>query len=210
MTMTANLPVRHPLKQAADGISLMAFFTLFWAVVAAIALQGRDYGLVGGFFLVILLILVTFYAKFTAAFRKSLSPPSTGNIAGGESDPAKKKEGRRFMIVFVVEAVAILVLKNVLANSGLDDYFIPFFALIVGLHFFPLARIFKRSFDYFVGAWISGIAITGIVLTYQKVWPPNLVTAMVATGCALATTANGLRIVLQGNKMTVDNNIAIH
>ena len=208
--MTANLPAKHPLKQAADGISLMAFFTLFWAVVAAIALQGRDFGLVGGFFLVILLILVTFYVKFMAAIKKSPGPLPTGSIAGGGSDMAKRKEGKRFMILFIIEAVAILVLKNVLANSGLDDYFIPCLALIVGLHFFPLARIFKRSFDYFVGTWISGVAIAGIVLIYQKIWPPYLVTAMVATGCALATTANGMRIVLQGNKMTVDNNIAIH
>lgn len=208
--MTANLPAKHPLKQAADGISLMAFFTLFWAVVAAIALQGRDYGLVGGFFLVILLILVTFYVKFMAAIKKSPGALPTGNIAGGGSDVSKKKEGKRFMILFIVEAVAILALKSVLANTGLDDYFIPCLALIVGLHFFPLARIFKRSFDYFVGTWISGLAIAGIVLIYQKIWPPYLVTALVATGCALATSANGLRIVLQGNKMTVDNNIAIY
>src|ERR1700733_13199702 len=114
MTLTANLPTKHPLKQATDGISLMAFFTLFWAVVAAVALQGRDYGLVGGFFLVMLLILVTFYVKFTAAIKKLPANLPVGGITGNERDLAKKKEGRRLMIVVIVEAVAILVVKNVL------------------------------------------------------------------------------------------------
>ena len=210
MTLTNYLPAKHPLKQAADGISLMVFFTLLWAVVAEIALSGRDYWLVGGLFLVILLVLLGYYAKFSAAARK-FAPLS---IAGGahvkEEDPAKRKEGKRFLMVFISEAVAILLIRNILAGTGLDDYFIPCFALIVGLHFFPLARIFKRTFDYYVGTWTSLVAIAGIVLTWQRAWPPYLITALVAAGCALATSANGLRIVMQGNKLNFNNSIAIH
>jgi|GEM_PF-3424163 len=86
----------------------------------------------------------------------------------------------------------------------------PCFALIVGLHFFPLGKIFNRSFDYYMGAWTSLVAIAGIVLMHQKTWPVYLITTMVCCGCALATSVYGVMMVLRGHKIVYDTSISIH
>ncbi|HXB91954.1 MAG TPA: hypothetical protein VNU72_06685, partial [Puia sp.] len=195
-----------PLKQAADGISLMAFFTFFWVFLAEIALEGRDRWLLGVLFGVVLLLLLAQYFKFNAAAKKL--PADT---SGGEEDPAKKNEGRRFLVIFLLTGVAIVVIKNVLANTGLDAYFIPCFALIVGLHFFPLARLFKQTFYYYIGIYMTLVALAGIGLTYQgAIWPAWLITAGVGIACALGTSLNGVRIVIRANRLIQDDNIAIN
>ncbi len=184
----------------------MAFFTFFWVFLAEIVLEGRDRWLLGVLFGVVLLLLLAQYFKFNAAAKK-LPADTTGD----NGDPAKINEGRNFLVVFTLTGVAIVVIKNVLSNAGLDAYFIPCFALIVGLHFFPLARLFKQTFYYYIGIYITLVALAGIGLTYgSTVWPAWLITAGVALGCALGTSLNGVRIVLRANRLIQDDNIAIN
>jgi hypothetical protein len=199
------MPSKQRLKQTADGISLMAFFTFLWALLAEIALQRRDHYMLGVFFGVIIVLLIVYYIKFNSAEKKLPMPP----LPPAGTEP-RKKENKWFILLVGLEAVAILVIKNVLANTGLDDYFIPCFALIVGLHFFPLGKIFNRSFDYYMGAWTSLVALAGIVLTYQKDWPVYLITALVAGGCGLATSIYGVMMILRGHKIVYDTSISIH
>ena len=185
----------------------MAVFTLVWAALAEIVLRGRDRWLLGVFFGAVLLLLLGYYRKFNAAARKLPADRPAGDDPG---NAAEKKRNRRFLFIFIAEGVAILLIQNILANTGLDDYFIPCLALIVGLHFFPLAGLFKQTFYYYLGVWISLVAIAGIVLIYRNILPFYQITAGVATGCALATSVNGLRIVLRGGRQTQDDGIAIY
>lgn len=199
------MPSKQRLKQTADGISLMAFFTFLWALLAEIALQRRDHYMLGVFFGVIVVLLIVYYIKFNSAEKKLAMPPLPPAGTGSQ-----KKENKWFILLVGLEAAAILIIKNVLANTGLDDYFIPCFALIVGLHFFPLGKIFNRSFDYYMGTWTSLVALAGIVLTYQKDLPGYLITALVAGGCGLATSIYGVMMTLRGHKIVYDTSISIH
>jgi hypothetical protein len=200
------MDLKHHLKQAADGISLMAFFTFFWVFLGEIALEGRDRWLLGVLFGVVVLLLLAQYFKFNTAARRTPAYPTSG----ADEAPAKKKEVR-FLQIFIIAAAAILTIKNVFANTGLNAYFIPCFALIVGLHFFPLARLFKQAFYNYIGIYITLVGLAGIALTWQStIWPAWLITAGVTIGCALGTSLNGLRIVLRGNRLIQDDNIAIN
>jgi len=200
------MPSKQRLKQTADGISLMAFFTFLWALLAEIALQPRDHYMLGVFFGVIVVLLITYYVKFNNAQRKLPEPPEP---PAGKDTP-KKTQDKRLIIFVGLEAAAIVVIKNVFANTGLDDYFIPCFALIVGLHFFPLGKLFNRSFDYYMGAWTCLVALAGIVLTHQDAWPVYLITTLVAGGCGLATSIYGVMMILRGHKIAYDTSISIH
>ena len=77
------------------------------------------------------------------------------------------------------QGVAILIAVNVLINLGLPQYQICAVAVIVGLHFLPLARMpFTRGY-YVTAAAMAGLGLLGCVLT-ESVRP-----LVVGPGCAV-------------------------
>ena len=188
-------PTRKDLENPMGGLFLMMIFTAIWTIVAEVALEFRDYGLIGGFFSLVFLYFLAHYVKFHRV--EQVLP----RASDGTETPEDSKRTRQFLYIFGTEGLAILVVKNILVNTNLDYLFIPSLALIVGLHFFPLARIFKRRFDYYVAIWTSLVGLAGLALMINKMIPPNNAIAIVAVGCALATAANGLRAVIQGNRI---------
>jgi hypothetical protein len=177
------------------GLFLMMIFTSIWAVVAEVALEFKDYGAIGVFFGLVFLYFLAHYIKFHQVEQSLPRNPDTSD------SPDDRRRSRQFFYIFGTEGLAILVAKNILVNTNLDYLFIPTLAVIVGLHFFPLARIFKRRFDYFVAAWTTLVGLIGLTLMLKKTLSPNTAIAIVAIGCALATAANGLRAVINGNRI---------
>ncbi|HXB05457.1 MAG TPA: hypothetical protein VNW04_00030 [Puia sp.] len=188
-------PSRKDLEGPMGGLFLMMIFTSIWTVIAEVALELRDFGLIGGFFALMVLYFLAHYIKFHGV--EQTLPRTTGTAEALED----RKRTRQFLYIFGTEGLAILVVKNILVNTNLDYLFIPSLALIVGLHFFPLAGVFKRRFDYYLAAWTTFIGLGGILLTIEKIILPNTAIAIVAIGCALATAANGVRTVIQGNRI---------
>jgi hypothetical protein len=181
-------------KQVDDmtgSLLLMIVFTAIWVIIAESVIAGRDYGLITIVLGAVIIYLVVNYGRLS---KLSHSLP-TGQV----DTEAEKAKTKKFYIILAVEGIAIFVVKNVLVNTGHNNLFFPCFALIVGLHFFPLAKLFNRSFYYAVGVWICLVAITGFMLTGMKL-PVYLPVAIIGIGCALGTAANGVRIVWEGNK----------
>lgn len=178
------------------SLFLMMIFTTIWAVIAEVALEFRDLGVVSAFFGLMVLYFLAHYIKFQRVGQTL--PRSPDNT----ETPEDRKRSRQFLYIFGTEGLAILVVKNVLVNTNLDYLFIPSLALIVGLHFFPLASVFKRRFDYYLAAWTSLVGLAGILLLTEKLLLPNTTIALVAIGCALATAANGVRAVIHGRRIT--------
>ena len=73
-------------------------------------------------------------------------------LAGQVESPAMRRRQRWFQIINVAQWVLILITGNVLANLGLGAWVIPAVALIVGLHFLPLAHLFDYRGHYLTGA----------------------------------------------------------
>ena len=71
--------------------------------------------------------------------------------AAAEQSPQAKRVGRLFNIVNMGQWIAIFIVGNVLKNLGLQAWFIPAVILIVGLHFFPLAWLFKARRHVAIG-----------------------------------------------------------
>ena len=65
---------------------------------------------------------------------------------------AESAVGKRFAWIFGGEGVAIFIAANVLANIGKSAFLLPTIGVIVGLHFMPLARLFRYSLYYWSGA----------------------------------------------------------
>lgn len=189
---TTATPTQQQLQSVLGGLSLMIINTLIWTTIGEITLHGRDYGLIGVLFAGVVISFITFYTRFRKAAKQL--PPEPVVVTNDQ----KKSKG--FMYIFIAEGAAILILKNVLVNIDRDDWFLPGVAAIVGLHFFPLAKVFNRKFDYYMGAFVCLVAITGFVLL-SKGYSTAVTTPVVSTGCAIATSIYGTMMVLKGNKI---------
>jgi hypothetical protein len=67
--------------------------------------------------------------------------------------------GIGFGVVFGSEALLIALASIILSANGLDDFIVPVIALIVGLHFLPLAWLFQVQVYYVTGARMSLVAV---------------------------------------------------
>lgn len=195
--MSTNPPTKKQLEDLSSGLFLMAVFTTIWIIIAEANLMGRDQWATSGVFGVIILYFFISYNKLTKAAK---SIPSEQIV----EDAAAKKHDKKFYYILAAEGIAILVMKNVLLNTGHDNLFMPFFALIVGLHFFPLARLYNRSFYNLLGIWMCLMAILGFILIYKANVPSYMPASIIGIGCALATTTNGIRISRLGDILLED------
>lgn len=89
------------------------------------------------------------------------------------------RRGRVVGIASGGEGLAILLAVNVLANFGLSDYAAPVIAIIVGLHFVPLARWLPAHLYYGTAALLVVLGICGFAIR-----PPEQRLLIVSVGAA--------------------------
>lgn len=189
-----NTLTKKDIDKPIGGLFFMIINTAIWTFIAEYYLENKDLKIVGILLGLIIASFLYFYFTFTKA-QKTL--PET--IV--EKTTEEKSKEKWFMIIFGLEGLGILLARNILTNMNHDEFFIPFFALVVGLHFFPLAKIFNRTFDYFMGTWTCIFAVLGIYLISQKATSVNLANVVVSLGCAIATISYGTRMIIEGRKL---------
>ena len=77
---------------------------------------------------------------------------------------AQKKINRQFGLVNFLQWSFIFAAVFGLPRLGLTRWIVPAIVFIVGIHFFPLARLFKARMHYLVGAIIVAWAIIDPIL----------------------------------------------
>lgn len=185
---------RKQLIDLSGGLALMALFTGVWVFIAEVALHNADHGAVAGGFGIFIVYFIICYVKLNNMARVLPKESSA------EQDKAKY---RNLGIIIGLEALAIIAAKILLSKTHHDNLVVPSFALITGLSFFPIGKLYNRTFYYAVGAWICLMAVVGYGLIFQGVpsyWP----NPVVGIGCALATVANGIRIIRMGGITTLE------
>ena len=86
-------------------------------------------------------------------------------LPSAEQAAASREKGRRFGWISAIEGSAIFLTIVFLNVAHLPQYIAPVIAIIVGLHFFPLASLFGRSVYYATGLLGCAIGITGLVIS---------------------------------------------
>lgn len=153
MDMKPAMFTNIALKRIASGLSMMAVFTFFWASCAFYGLLGTSYRWLLLIFPILCVILI--YNAFRLT-RKAQNLPSQPLADLDE----EKKRGKRFGVILAGEGIGIFVAVNVVINLHHRELIVPAIALVVGLHFIPLAKLFKRKFDYYLGTWRMILHIT--------------------------------------------------
>jgi hypothetical protein len=190
---------RAGLNGIAMGAIVMTGFGAIWAL-------GGAFGFTGGasvpLIVVTLIVVAGLIVAIVQLWRHAEVLPS-----GGDSEEAVygDKTGRWFGLVFTIEALAIFVAARVLSISSHNTLIAPVIALIVGIHFLPLAALFRVRAYYVTGTVLSLLAIICIVAVTRGlnfggsslfIW-----SSIVGIGSAVILWVTAIWIMVQGHKL---------
>lgn len=193
---------RNFLRGLAIGALVLTFFGAGWAVAPALLLTTSS--LATAFALIVVgLITIALVAGCLALLRdvQRLSVDSSP-----ETRSRGRALGRRlgigFGVVFGSEALLIALASIILSASGLDDFIVPVCALIVGLHFLPLAWLFDVWIYGVTGALISLVAIITLLAVPQTATANGAPLWVIApaTGCAVVLWLTAAVALLSGRQ----------
>lgn len=202
MTTSATTLPAIAIRSVGTGLIMMAVFTGIWAGIAyGIGLAGSSYQWLLLLFFLCMIMFVIQGIRFFGIARKYPSIQSPEAAAEG------KKMGMWFGIIFGAEGLFIFLGINLVRNLGHPDLIIPVIALVVGLHFYPMARIFKRKIDYWLATWTTLIAALAIMFMLKKIISFQGMAAFVGIGVAIATSCYGIYMIYYGRKMIKANSL---
>lgn len=173
----------------------MAVFTAWWA---SDSLFGGNRAAGVGFTALGAVAAVVFLAQAVRLFRAGRGMPTELDADDREQ---RRRSGTVFGIVFGAEGLLIGVAAGLLTNTGHGDYLLPVIALIVGLHFYPMAWVFQRRLDVWLATWTSLVGVVGIVAVALDTGARDQVWAWVGVATALATATYGTYMVRYGNRL---------
>jgi hypothetical protein len=179
-----DFPNANQLSGRAIGSMFFAGFGTGWLFLALAAKQLITFATVSGVLLgMLFLFLTAFYL-----LRQSKRWPR------GPADPSMR---RAFAWINAIQWIGVAVVAFSFAKLHIDAYVISAITAIIGMHMFPLARLFRYPLHYATGAvlvaWAAASAIlvpaeqmqgtaalgTGIIL-----WLSAVVTLAVAVNAA--------------------------
>lgn len=168
------------LRSRALGIIVAASFGAFWATTGLNAWRGT-FTLPG--FVVTMLVLI---ACIVAAVRLMRLARCSGLTDAPASD--RRRTRRRFLLIFIGEIVAMNIAAWWLVPQHIA-YLMPVIAIIVGMHFFPLAPLFRAP-HYRVTATVMSVAgALGVIAMVLGANGANC-NALVCLTCALTLWAS--------------------
>jgi hypothetical protein len=181
------------LKSIAGGMILMALLTCAWI---HLAIQGlNSYGLLWSCisigFGILLLIIASYY------FLKAKHLPHLDSDADRQEG---KKIGMWYGIIVGAEGLLIGGACPALVLTGLAAFILPVVALIVGVHFIPMAKIFRRTVDYYIATWTCIVGLTGVYMVSHG-YPGASVNTMTGFGVGASTAAYGIYMIFAGYKI---------
>lgn len=148
---------RQAVQGVASGIFFMTFFGAIWGFISAAFMSGAIQIVA---FILVGLVTLGFLIVGIMLMRYARSLPKT-------SSPEDAATGKRislwFGIVFGLEIVLIALANTLLSIFNANTFSSPVTALIVGVHFLPLAYLFRVTAYYITGALLSILALIAII-----------------------------------------------
>ncbi|WP_028552115.1 hypothetical protein [Paenibacillus sp. UNC451MF] len=190
MSKLVKLP-KAAVFGAANGVMFMTFFGALWASIGIIGSHGLGdpWSLVlsGVVTLILLSGAISLFGK-ARNMNFAVTP---------EEREHWRKINRKFGLIFGLEGLAIFIASVICNIINNFEVFFPIMAIIVGIHFFPLAQLFRENFYYGTGVMLS---ILGIITFFLPMNATVNNVTLIATstfigfGSALTLWVTGLRI----------------
>jgi len=165
------------------GTLVCAAFAAFWASSSR---SEWPTAFVAAGYTIIALITAALVIVGIALIRRGRQLPRTL-----DASPARQRRtGLLFAAIFAAEIVAMNVAAYVLADHHLEQYLIPAIAIIVGLHFYPFARLFRAPFFHATASLMTLAGIGGVAFIAGGLAAAPVVAA-VDVICAIALWGTG-------------------
>lgn len=107
-------------------------------------------------------------------------------LAQVRDTPQRRRARRVFNIVNAVQWTIIVILGNLLASNGLGAWVVPMAIVMIGLHFLPLAHVFRNPAHYLTGLVM---AVFGAVYPFVAPGGPADPVGMLGAGAILWLSA---------------------
>ncbi len=161
MTTTAS-PNEIPrvITGAAFGVLMMTLFGTAWLAWGLQNVRADSPWLIAALVLPAIALLIPCFGMFQIGRRagKRAAPLSASQKR------VQRQMGITFGIIFGAEGLLIFLAVNVLAHFHLKPYLMTVVATIVGLHFLPLARLYRVPLYYWVGGVMLADALVSLAL----------------------------------------------
>ena len=132
------------------GAAILALFGGFWFIITLVFQPARPAWTIPAASVTTFVLLVICGRRWAA----SAEMPDSHNPAAAARG---KRAGVTFGIIFGLEGGLIALVSVLLGRSGLGDWIPVAVAIIVGVHFLPLAYVFEVPVYY----WTGGLSIFG-------------------------------------------------
>jgi hypothetical protein len=184
----------NQLSGRAIGAMFFAGFGAIWLALSLYALERLDAATVGA----LLLGLVVLVAAALYLLREAKRWPRVPD------DPAI---GRAFGWVNAIQWVAVAAVAFGFARLHIDAYVLSAITAIVGLHMFPLARLFRYTPHYVTGAMLVAWSVASIFMApvdhlqgVTALGTGTILWLSAAVSVALGLQAAGIRETSEGVK----------
>jgi len=176
-------PITAPaLRSRAMGIFASAGFGAFWAATGLSTHHGA-FAAVG--YVITLAILGALVAAAGQLFRRARQINRTGH----SSTDDRRHIRRRFLLIFIAEIAAMNVAAWLLVPDHMT-YLIPVIAIIVGVHFYPLAPLFNSPHYHLTGS-VMALAGTAGCVVIALGYDGTACTTWACATCAVALWISG-------------------
>lgn len=186
--MPSQILPKPAVRSITISMFLMAGFTVAWSSIAAVGLAPAARVLVVSVFGLLSLLIGSSAVRFFVLAKQLPELSSKTDLA------FNKRMKKAYRLVFSAEGVCIGVAAGLLNGFHEQQFVMPTIALIVGLHFIPMARIFHRTLDYYLSMLVVGASVYGLWLLKNTTTPLHTVWALVGLASAIATTIYGLNM----------------
>ncbi|NRD80184.1 hypothetical protein HPT25_22895 [Bacillus sp. BRMEA1] len=197
--MSQSIIPRSAVSGAASGVIFLAFFGTLWAGIGIRGLHGW-----GFLWLLIISLLIGVVMLIGGIVLIIKSKRLSNEMGEGDSNRWKRKN-MWFGINFGLEGLLIGVASVICRSTNHLDLFVPVMALIVGVHFYPLAHLFHVKIYYFTGSLLCLLStITLLTLPVRVTWENNQIMVWwitVGFGSALILWGTGVTVWQVGYKL---------
>lgn len=152
MDNSARLP-KAAVISAANGMMFMTFFGALWGFIGIIGSHG-----IANPWLLVFCSIVTVVLACGSLVLFGKGRHLTNNVTS-EDRAHWKNVNKKFILVFALEGIAIAIASVICNMTDRFELFFPIMAIIVGVHFFPLAQLFRVYFYHVTGAVLCALGI---------------------------------------------------
>lgn len=187
------------VRGVASGVLFMAFFGTLWADIGTGGLQGW-----GSPWLLIVSVIIGIGLLIGGISLLVASRRLSNQVA--ETDIRRWKRTQIWFGITFASEIVLIVVASVICNAlNRFDLFFPIMAIIVGVHFFPLAALFEVKLYYLVGALLCLLAIITLFAVPESVsfggQPITAQWVVLGFGAAIILWGVGLGLGMLGKRL---------